>query len=298
MLAKFILDKFFEKTKGYFPFFKYCPSKYRFHYFNKRASRNLGYEYNFLQPKTLNEKIMWLAYNEKLDLKTQLTDKIKVKDYITEKIGVDHCAKILGIWDDFNEIDFSELPDMFLLKVNHSWKKNLFLSKNMMKSSAQREKYRKLTREWLKMNYFEYSIEPQYKNIKPKLYVEEVLSFENGNFKEYQIHCFNGTPVYIESFHFENGKIGVTLYDLDWNRLPFKLKNYKAKDAPKPNALEQMIEYARILSEGFTYVRVDFYVNKYGIFVLELTFTPHSAEMCFCDTMYDMELGNRLKLPN
>lgn len=298
MLAKFILDKFFEKTKGYFPFFKYCPSKYRFHYFNKRASRNLGYEYNFLQPKTLNEKIMWLAYNEKLDLKTQLTDKIKVKDYITEKIGVDHCAKILGIWDDFNEIDFSELPDKFLLKVNHSWKKNLFLSKNMMKSSAQREKYRKLTREWLKMNYFEYSIEPQYKNIKPKLFIEESLFSEKGHFEEYQIHCFNGVPIFIESLHTENKKRGFAFYDLEWNRLSLKLKDFKEKEAPKPDTLNQMIEYARILSEGFTYVRVDFLVNVDGVYVLELTFTPHSAEMCFCDTMYDIEFGKQLKLPN
>ena len=66
---KYFLDKYFEKTKGFYPFFKYCPQKYWDYYFCKRATNTLGYEYNWHEPKTLNEKIRWLIYREKLDLK-------------------------------------------------------------------------------------------------------------------------------------------------------------------------------------------------------------------------------------
>lgn len=295
MLIEYILDKFFEKTQGFFPFFKYCPQKYKIHYFNKRASQTLGYKYNFLTPKTFNEKLMWLAYNEKLEMKTFLTDKINVKTYITEKLGEGHCAPIYGIWDDFNDIDFSNLPDRFILKVNHAWKKNLNMKKEI--STKQKKELKKLTDKWLKMKYFEYSFEPQYINIKPKLFAEKLLSPNPSLFEEYQVHCFNGQPIMIEVVDFENKTFNFTFYDLEWKKLPYKLKQYPEKDSEKPESLDLIIEYAKCLAEEFSYVRVDFLVSAEGIFVLELTFTPHSAMMSFCDSMVDVKLGNMLKLP-
>ena len=294
MLVKYLLDKFFEKTRGFYPFFKYCPKKYKIHYFNKRASQTLGYEYNFLTPKTFNEKVMWLAYNEKLELKTLLTDKIKVKDYINEKLGEGHCAQIYGVWDDFNDIDFSKLPSVSVLKVNNSWKKNLTLINNL--SNKQKKELKKLVNKWLKMNYFDYSLEPQYENIKPKIFAEKLL-LDSSLFEEYQVHCFNGQPIMIEVLELKNKEFGFTFYDLEWKKLPYKLKQFFEKDAKKPESLELIIEYAKRLSEEFSYVRVDFLVSKAGIFVLELTFTPHSAMMAFCDNMVDENLGSMLKLP-
>ena len=75
---KFVLDKYYKKTRGFYPFFKYCPDIYKDYYLKKRAFDTMGYEYNWKEPKTLNEKIRWLIFNEKLDLKTKLTDKILV----------------------------------------------------------------------------------------------------------------------------------------------------------------------------------------------------------------------------
>ena len=68
-------------------------------------------------------------------------------------------------------------------------------------------------------------------------------------------------------------------FDLNWNNI--SEGNVKGKHAPnpsdslpeKPKSLEKMLEYARILSEDFPEVRVDFYeINEEPIFG-ELTFT-------------------------
>ncbi len=85
----------------------------------KKAFNLLGYEYDYKNPKTFNEKVRWLIYNEKLDLKTKLTDKILVKGYVASKIGKNHSAELYGVYDDFEEIDFSILHDKIAIKVNH-----------------------------------------------------------------------------------------------------------------------------------------------------------------------------------
>ena len=171
---KFLLDKYFERTSGYFPFFKYCPRKYWDYYFNKRASLTLGYEYNPENPKTLNEKIKWLIHNEKLELKTKLTDKILVKGYVASKIGPNHTAELYGCFDNFEEIDFSVMPNQFVLKANHGWKMNI-LVKNKNYIYRNHKEIKTITNKWLKTNYEEYSTEPQYENIRKKLLTEHTI---------------------------------------------------------------------------------------------------------------------------
>ena len=104
---KYFLDRYFKKTKGFYPFFKYCPECYWDYYITKRTENVLGYEYNWKSPKTFNEKLRWLIFNEKLELKTKLTDKILLKGYVASKIGSGHVAELYGVYNDFSEIDFS-----------------------------------------------------------------------------------------------------------------------------------------------------------------------------------------------
>ena len=291
---KYILDKFFEKTKGFYPFFKYCPKKYHIHYINRRASETLGYEYNYLKPETLNEKIRWLIYNEKLNIKSLLTDKIKVKTYITEKIGEGHCSPIYGIWDSFEDINFSYLPEHFVLKANHGWNMNLFIdSKKQIRNS--KKSYKKITKKWLNTNYEQYSLEPQYKTIEPKLFIER-LEQDKKNYKcDFLIHCFNGIPQIIEAHKPDRSS---DFYDTSWNILPYVYKGFSVRnETPKPGILEEMLEYSKILAEGFSYVRIDFLRLPKKTVALEMTFTPYSAMIPFSNKAFDIELGKLIKLP-
>ncbi len=288
-----ILDKYFEQTQGFYPFFKYCPKKFQTYYINKRASKTLGYEYNYLEPKTFNEKIRWLIYNEKLNIKSYLTDKIKVKTYINEMLGEGICTPIYGIWNNFDDIEFSYLPARFVLKANHAWNTNLIIS-NKEQIKNNRKYIKKITTSWLKMHYEEYSLEPQYKHIKPRLFAEKYLP--EAHFKQdFQIHCFNGEPYMTEVVHEDRTS---SFYDNDWTILPYTIyKQSKPVDnTKKPVFFEKMLEYSKKLAERFSYVRIDFAGLKDRPVIFEMSFTPFSAMMPFSNKIFDLELGNLIKI--
>ncbi len=297
-MLKKVLDKYFEKTQGFYPFFKYCPSKYHLYYINKRASKTLGYEYNYLEPRTFNEKVRWLIYNEKLKIKSLLTDKIKVKAYINEKIGEVRCAPIYGIWENFNAIDFSYIPNKFVLKVNHGWKMN-FIVGNKRYLMENKPEIKKITNKWLKTKYEQYSLEPQYSFIDPKLFIEHLIEQDTYNNFDYQVHCFNGEPVMIETLRKTADKKYVTrFYDTDWHKLPYELSGFDiAEELKRPDFLNEMLAASKVLSKDFSYVRVDFTKSNDGhLYVLEMTFTPHSAIMPFKFISHDFELGKLLEI--
>ena len=295
---KFLLDKLYKKTRGYYPFFKYCPAIYRNYYLKKRAFDFLGYEYNYEDPKTLNEKIRWLIYNEKFELKTKLTDKILVKGYIASKIGKNHSAELYGIYDNFEEIDFSVLPEKIAIKANHGWRMNIFVQNK----SFIYKNYKQLvqiTRKWLNTNYEDFSLEPQYRNIKRKLFVEQLRETKDKiRCNEFQIYCFNSVPVYCEIRKIYNDNLYFPIFDTNWKLQNFTLtSNFNEEPILCPERFEEMLEYSKILSQGFSFARVDFVIDGNDIHVVEITFTPCSAMIPFLNYNIDLELGSKIKLP-
>lgn len=291
----FLLDIFYKKTNGNYPFFKYCPKIFHKHYFNKKTKFCLGYEFNLKEPKTFCEKIRWLALHEKPELKTRLTDKISAKEYINSKLGDGHCAKILGVYNNFDEIDFKTLPNKFFLQGNNGCQMNYFVS-SKVKTYLYSENLKKEIKRWLSTNFYYQSLEPQYKNIKPMILAEELFEDYKRNYKkDYNVHCINGEPMFIgvhrQRYYNE-------LYTLDWKLYPCYIGTKVDYDKlPEPQFLKEMIEYSKILSKDFSYVRVDFYAGKSNLYVTELTFLPFAGFIQFNPREYDLKLGELLKLP-
>ena len=50
--------------------------------------------------------------------KTRCADKLGVKEYAKEILGYDICVPTLKVFDDIDNIDFSELPNQYVLKSN------------------------------------------------------------------------------------------------------------------------------------------------------------------------------------
>ncbi|KAG4102881.1 TupA-like ATPgrasp-domain-containing protein [Neocallimastix lanati (nom. inval.)] len=73
-------------------------------------------DFDIENPKTFNEKIQWMKLYDNSPLKTQLTDKYLVRDWIKEKIGEKYLIPLLGVWDSFDEINFNLLPNQFVKK--------------------------------------------------------------------------------------------------------------------------------------------------------------------------------------
>ena len=260
----------------------------------------MGKKLNLKNPKTLNEKMQWLKLYDRKPEYTYMVDKITAKDYVANKLGKEYVVPLLGVWDKPEDIDFDSLPNQFALKVNHGWQMHILVEdkdyflKNKYKEA--KEKFKK----WLKINYEHYSLEPQYRNITPRIFAEYLRKIENlEHISDHKVYCFNGEPKFIEhtiSYDLKNPRC--SFHDTNWNKLPFAYYNPPYEGTvEKPENLEKMIEISKKLSEEFSFVRVDFSITPKELHIGEMTFTPASAMMNFSPSEYNKILGDMIKLP-
>ena len=87
--------------------------------FLKRAYKAfMGKELDLDNPITFNEKLQWLKLHDHNPAYTNMVDKYEAKGYITDKLGNDnYIIPTIGIWNSFDEIDFSKLPNQFVLRI-------------------------------------------------------------------------------------------------------------------------------------------------------------------------------------
>lgn len=248
---------------------------------------------NLKHPKTYNEKIQWLKLNDKKSIYSKLADKSMAKKIVGDIIGENHIIKTLGIWDSYDAINFDTLPDQFVLKTTHD-SGTVLLCKD--KKSFDFIKAKKRLNKSLKSNFYWVWREWPYKNIKPRIIAEELISDSNSSdLKDYKFFCFNGIPkvMYIASNRSTNTTFD--FYDMDFNHLPI-INGYdnSKENLIKPKNFETMISLAKEISRDFTHVRVDFYNANDNVFFGEITFYHWSGMVPFEPKKWDRIFGDLL----
>lgn len=181
----------------------------------------IGTPLDLENPQTFNEKIQWLKMYDSTSLKTRLTDKYLVREWVAEKIGERYLIPLLGVWGTFNEIDFDTLPNQFVLKANHGSGWNVIVKdKFTLNKVDAKAKFD----EWIKLNYaYIAGLELHYKDIVPKIIAEKYIENDEGGVYDYKIHCFNGKPMYI---HYIGDRAYHTakeaFFDTEWRLMPFR----------------------------------------------------------------------------
>lgn len=261
--------------------------------FKKRFNKTLEWE----NPQTFQEKLQWLKLFQRTELRTQCADKIAVKDYVSEKIGEQYLIPQLQILDNAKELNPENLPEIpFIIKCNHnSGGYTIVRDKSNIDWKKERLKFGNL----LKQNYYYQSREWQYKNIKPKIIIEQLLFDKNGNIpSDFKIYCFKGEAKFIQVDIDRQTNHSRNFYDTFWNLLPYELIYPKGNSVKKPKKLNLMLKLANKLSESFPFARVDFYSLEKEVFFGEITFQPESGLSAFNEEKYDTELGTYLSLKN
>ncbi len=267
-----IFNNFFKKDEVIdYNFCLNLPQKKYPEYLMKIFKQKMGYTFNLKKPKTLNEIIQYLKIYDNTPLKSYLTDKTVVNDYVKSSFGNHKIIKeIYGIYNSINDVDFSTLPNKFIIKMNNSCRANV----PILDKSKITEKYFEYI-----LNYFNdkqnenYSFvngfELQYKDILPKIIIERLYP----KISEYQILCTEGEPLFV-AFLDEKNHIYNKIFHL--NEYGNIIENCEIKDK-----ISEMLEISKVLSKPFKLVRVDFMlVNKQYLFFQELTFTPYSGFAC------------------
>lgn len=256
----------------------------------------LGYRLNLKEPKTLNEKLQWLKLNYWANepKAVQCADKYAVRAYIESVGKADILNDILFAWDDSDEIDWSLLPEKFVLKCNHGCGYNIICKD---KSTLDEKATKKLLHKWIKEDFSKFNAEPHYAKIKRKIICEKFLE---GDVINYNIYVFNGKAVFFSVA----GGLGdgadeyLTYYNPDGTVANFKNKSYPAKETELSPLLAEMIETAEYLAKDFPMVRVDLFDINGKIILSEMTFTPGGALIPFSSVEADRMLGDKLDISN
>lgn len=255
-----------------------------------------GYKLNLKSPETFNEKIQWLKLYDRKDIYTIMVDKCEAKKYVSNIIGNEYIIPTIGVYNNYEEINFEKLPNQFVIKPTHT-SGNVFICKD--KNSINHKKLRKTIKKWLKRDYYKIHREWPYKNIKHQIIIEEYKEDKNSNeLKDYKFFCFNGEPnmLFVAIGRPYNTKFN--FYDLNFEKLPIQqhYPNFNEKIS-KPANFDKMIEFSKKLSKNIPHVRVDFYDVNGKLYFGELTFYHFSGFENFNNYKYDLELGDLIKLP-
>ncbi|MDD3415218.1 MAG: ATP-grasp fold amidoligase family protein [Lachnospiraceae bacterium] len=250
-----------------------------------------GKELNLLKPTTYNEKIQWIKLYGVTSLMTDLSDKWAVRRWIKEMIGEEYLVPVIGVWSQFDDINFSELPDKFVLKCTHGSGWNMVVSNKDYFDKNDAKKHFDM---WMGMNFaYVDGLELQYKDIPPQIMAEEYLENQNGDLYDYKFWCFNGTVEFIMFLSEREEDLKMNNYDRDWNLLPFTYGHENStRKIEKPKQLDKMIKIAEKLAQGFPHVRVDLYLlNDGSIKFGEMTFTSCSGICPWNEETINYKLG-------
>lgn len=249
-------------------------------------------------PQTFNEKLQWLKLNDKKDIYTTMVDKYEAKKYVGDIIGEEYIIPTLGIYNNFDDINFDKLPNQFVIKCTHD-SGGLVICKD--KSTFDKEKARKKINKCLKKNFYYEFREWPYKNIKPRIIIEKYIEDSNSKLIDYKIQCINGKVDNIFLCVDRNSSDGVKYYyfDKDWNYLNYcnydnvNLNMYSLK---KPENFEKMVLIAEELSKGFSEMRIDFYNVDGKIYFGEITLYTNAGFDTTITEEADKIMGKKLKI--
>ena len=261
----------------------------------------LGYKLDLDDPKTFNEKLQWIKLYDHNPIYTEMVDKYEAKKIISSSVGCDFVVPTYGVWDNFKDIDFSTLPDQFVLKTTHDCG-GVYICYD--KSKFDITAVRKDIEHRLSNNFFWQGREWPYKNVKPRILAEKLLlsqcePIENNSIMDYKIMCFNGEAKYCLVCSGRHSKEGLheTFFDRFWKPAPFR-RNYPTSNISisKPLNYELMINIAEKLSNDIPFLRVDFFEVDGTLFVGELTFFPANGFGAFHPQEWDNRLGELIQL--
>lgn len=230
---------------------------------------------------TLSEKLLFYKDHLSADV-APFIDKLQVKDYITSTTnGRCKVAKVLKILKNPDDIVQADLVPGRILKTTHGSGWNIFIGeKTNLKLVKQR--LHQWNKPYIGNNEHHYSF------VKPGFFLEERVSdFRYKTQKKcitFLLRCIHGEPISINvrdfSFPEQNNYLldGTPIGKLQF---PFTL----------PPETKTMIEFARLLSKPFEFVRVDFYLSDTReIYFSEFTFTP-SGGISFYPPEYEAKFG-------
>lgn len=256
-----------------------------------------GKKLNLKDPKTFNEKLMWLKLYDNNELVVKCADKYEVRKYV-ENLGYkDLLPKLYGSYEKVEDIEWSKFPEKFAIKCTHGCGFNIICN-NKLKLNIN-EANKKL-KKWLKTRYVFEALESQYDKMVPRIICEEYIETKDGILpNDYKIYCFNGKPKLTLVCTERAKEVKMKFMDLKWKEMNIGNPDFLSDEYPnKPECYDEMLKIAEKLSKPFPFVRVDFYDLNGKPILGEMTFTPAGCAARYYNENGLKILGSMIHISN
>jgi hypothetical protein len=250
---------------------------------------------NLRNPVGYNDQVKWLMLFAQHELMPLCADKIRVRDYVANKIGSQHLIPLRATADSWSDIVPALRDGPGVLKCsNDSGSTTLFDDLGDLQIEKLERRYAgRLSRE-----YGVGKGEWHYGGIRPRFLVEERLPGATPHVgpADIKIHCVRGKPALVHIIDSRQSNSRQAFFSPDGEPRNVKVKTHRETIVGydfKP-VRAKILPLARILSEPFRYVRVDFYLIGDTPYFGELTFFEEAG--LFTNRSEENDLGEALGL--
>ena len=260
----------------------------------------LGRPLHLDPPVLYSEKIQWLKLHDKNPIYPVLCDKIAVRDFVKERVGEHLLTDLYGVWDRPDQIDFSTLPDQFVLKCTHDSGSTIICRD---KSTFDTQAACKTLEQKLSKDYSIPGREWPYRDVPRRVMAEQYLIKADGSqAMDFKFFCFDGrAQLVLVSTNHTNRHTGNYTFLRDFSQFQIyqpTIPQPEDPQLPKPEHYDEMVDLAERLSEGFVHMRVDLYDTPEGIKFGELTLHSSSGLSQTMTQRGERFLGELLRLEN
>ncbi len=224
-------------------------------------------------PVGYNDQVKWLMLFAQHELMPVCADKVRVREYVSERLGPKVLIPIRVIANSWSEIEDELTRGPAVLKCSHdSGSTTLLDSLDAKKIANLRQHYeRQLSRE-----HGVGKGEWHYKGIEPRLVLEERLPGSDPRVgpADIKVHCVNGQPRMVHIIDNRQADSRQAFFSAQGEPLSLSLKPHRGKingfEFDKVKSI--ILPLVTKLAEPFRYVRVDFYLVEDKPFFGEMTF--------------------------
>jgi len=276
-----------QRFKGFFPNWFIVVRNYR---------RAHGAVPNLIAPRTFNEKVVHRILFDRRPLLTQMQDKVAVRSYVESRLGSSILPKLYHLTNRPETIPFEKLPEKFVVKPTHGsgWVQIVFNT-----PALDRNAIIEISSGWLKRSWYKEVREWPYKDIEPRVMVQEFVDDGSGTTpNDYKVFVFGGQAemIQVDTTRFTDHRR--RLFTPLWQKLDVLLQyDDICGDVPQPPHLGEMIVAAETLGKDLDFIRVDFYDTAAGLYFGEITTIPEGGLGRFDPEAFDRYLGGRWVLP-
>ena len=251
---------------------------------------------NLKNPVGYNEKLQWLKLHDKHPEYSILVDKLRVRGVIKEKLGEGYMFPLLGNWERFDDIDFSALPNEFVLKCNHDSGSVKIIKDKSSLTENDLQELKKFYDRRISHNFFYAGREYPYKDVKPCIIAEQLMhnkDDELGGIKDYKFLCFNGKPEFVISISGRQTEKHEDYFDMDYNWTEiYNGSTPSAVCPPKPVCFDEMKRIATELCQGFKQVRIDLFEINGKVYFGEYTIFSGGGFELFKPEKWEKQFGD------